>query len=166
LLWSTGHPPSGQSLRTPVRMARANQIMHRLRHIGRSAPFIGVIGTLLSILLALVIWEGLRRRWSQEESKIEAAVRSDIPEPRFRNTSPCVCYVGDEACSHCHPQIAESYQNHPMARSSAPARDVLHLEHFQKTNRDPFEASGFWFSIEPRGESEYHKTVRRDTEGK
>lgn len=34
-------------------------------------------------------------------------------------------FVGSEACSACHPAIAASYRQSPMARSSGPLRDVL-----------------------------------------
>src|SRR5947209_15989613 len=84
-------------------------------------------------------------------------------------------YVGDEACSRCHPQIARTYHQHPMAHSCAPVSARKDKGGGMKdetpgslssfiSQPSSFEAAGLQFVVEPRDQKIFHKTTRLDSE--
>src|SRR5262249_36593676 len=83
-------------------------------------------------------------------------------ESPYKNTRPGVEYVGDAACARCHAEIAESYHQHPMGRSliavgSGPSGEA---------ERASFEAQGFHYPVERRGDRVIHEETRRDAQGR
>ena len=75
----------------------------------------------------------------------------------FANVRPEVRYVGDEACAGCHRALAESYRQHPMGRSLAPAATARAVERYDGAAHNPFEAGGFRYRVDRRGERIFHK---------
>jgi hypothetical protein len=93
---------------------------------------------------------------------------TDLPKPAnpFLNSAADVGYVGDEVCARCHADVADSYAKHPMGKSSTPIGKILPLEKLGKKNQNPFQASGLVFSVEAKIDSEVHRIVKEDAEGK
>jgi tetratricopeptide (TPR) repeat protein len=83
----------------------------------------------------------------------------------YRNVRPEVNYVGDEACSVCHPRQSTSYHNHPMGRSLSSVVRASPLERYDRAARNPFDAAGFRYAIERRGERVFHKETAIDPSG-
>ncbi len=77
------------------------------------------------------------------------------PDPRttyagpFLNVRPDVRYVGDDRCADCHPDVAESYRKHPMARSFRPIARVAPAQSYDASLNNPFEAFGCRLQAEP-----------------
>jgi Flp pilus assembly protein TadD len=84
----------------------------------------------------------------------------------FRNVRPEVKYVGDAACAECHFRIVQTYRRHPMGRSLAPVAKAPTLEHHETAAKNPFQASGLRYQVEPRGERVYHKEAFLDSRGR
>jgi hypothetical protein len=80
-----------------------------------------------------------------------------------RNVRPEVEYVGDEACASCHPTEGTSFPQHPMGRSAAYVSHVT-KDHYDQATKNPFQALGFEFRIEPHGSEVTHKEIRRDSQ--
>ena len=84
----------------------------------RRRPFLAAVAI---IGAGAILWLWLSGSPPSDESS-----RPDPPPPdprlvfetRHRNVRPDVQYVGDEACSGCHAEIARTYRNHPMGRSA------------------------------------------------
>ena len=59
-----------------------------------------------------------------------------VPSPQHppRPAAPRSDYVGSQVCSSCHREIAESYFQHPMGRSSAPIQDANTIEDYTEHN--------------------------------
>src|SRR5262249_41239728 len=76
-----------------------------------------------------------------------------------------VAYVGDQVCAGCHAEHAESYGRHPMGRSLAPIRQAPPLEQYDPPAHDPFEALGFQFAVERRGDRVWHRARQRTPGG-
>jgi hypothetical protein len=74
----------------------------------------------------------------------------------FLNVRPEVRYVGDEACAGCHRALTNSYHQHPMARSLAPAAKASALERYDTNAHNPFEAQGFLYRVDRQGERIFH----------
>ena len=77
------------------------------------------------------------------------------PNSHYRNIRPSVKYVGDEACTRCHAEIAQAYRNHPMGRSL----DDVKLATFPGTNSLSFQAQGLEYAVERRGDRVFHKEI-------
>src|SRR5438093_698636 len=80
------------------------------------------IFVILMLLAVPVFW--LLRFWLTYSAPDKSIPTGD---PRltfgtpFRNVRPEVRYVGDERCADCHLSHTESFRQHPMGRSLAPA---------------------------------------------
>jgi predicted CXXCH cytochrome family protein len=83
----------------------------------------------------------------------------------YRNVQPDVAYVGDDACSQCHPTQAETYREHPMGRSLAAVADVAPSQRYDASVHNPFRAVGAYFSVEHLGPRVVHKETRKDPQG-
>ncbi len=79
----------------------------------------------------------------------------DATASPYANTRPGVKYVGDAACAGCHQDEARTYRQHPMGRSCAPV--AADLEHYDAAARNPFQALGRQFLVEPRAAAVVHK---------
>lgn len=79
----------------------------------------------------------------------------------FLNAKPGVRYVGSATCTRCHADIAESFRRHPMGRSAA---QVSAAE--LKESAGSFQAQGFEYAVELRGENVVHRETRRDQSGR
>jgi Flp pilus assembly protein TadD len=82
----------------------------------------------------------------------------------YRNVRPEVKYVGDQACAGCHAELMRSYHGHPMARSilalddaTLPEPDVPHTADFQ--------ALGYHYRVERRGNRIVHREAKEDPQG-
>jgi Tfp pilus assembly protein PilF len=97
-----------------------------------------------------------------------AASDSSTADPRlsyhgpFRNIHPKVRYVGDAACAECHKDIADSYRQHPMGRSLAPAAQMVARFVYDRKHNNPFESLHSRFIVERRGDHLLHRQVRLD----
>jgi hypothetical protein len=70
-------------------------------------------------------------------------------------------YVGDAACSRCHPDIAETFARHPMGRSMADAAEVM-----PEVEGIVFEVGNLVYSIERRDGRVFHREAKRDEAGR
>src|SRR5262249_46205130 len=68
-----------------------------------------------------------------------------------RNVHPDVRYVGDQACSRCHAEIADSYRHHPMGRSLAPIAAVAATQAYTAEHNNPFRALSSTFLVDRQG---------------
>jgi hypothetical protein len=91
-------------------------------------------------------------------------VERAFPSP-YLNLAPEVKYVGDEACSHCHPAVAESYQQHPMGRSLAAVAAHFNPSRTERTTSRSFEKFGFQFLVDRQGDRLFHRELRKDSRG-
>src|SRR5438477_6416610 len=90
--------------------------------------------------------------------------RLTFPTP-YRNVRPEVKYVGDQACSDCHPTQFESFRQTPMGRSLLPISSISSEEHYDAKTNNPFAKLGFFFQVEQRAGKVYHRQARRDAQG-
>lgn len=103
-------------------------------------------------------------RWTRPRDAVPDALPRLPPaeDPRltiatpFLNVRPEVRYVGDEVCARCHPDLTDSYRRHPMGRSLAPLATASALECYEADARNPFEAIGFLYRVDRRGERIFH----------
>src|SRR6266849_3616922 len=120
------------------------------------------VGLLLTLALC---WWYVHRQ--QREMVIETT--EDKPGATFtspyRNVRPDVAFVGDDACSQCHPTQAETYREHPMGRSLAAVGEVAPSQRYDVAVHNPFQAVGAFFSVEHRGPRVFHKETRKDPQG-
>jgi hypothetical protein len=84
----------------------------------------------------------------------------------YRNARSGVRYVGDAACAKCHRDIAATYREHPMGRSLAPIADAPPEVRGEGAGRELFEAQGYHYALERRGDQTYLTETRRDAEGR
>jgi hypothetical protein len=104
--------------------------------------------------------------------------RSSLPPPAqpedprvtyggpYLNVHPEVRYVGDDRCTDCHRDIAESYHKHPMARTLAPIAQLAPSQSYDAAQNNPFEAFGSVFQVERRGDAVSHRQTRVDDAGR
>jgi hypothetical protein len=78
---------------------------------------------------------------------------------------PDVAYVGDAACSECHPGHAESYRHHPMGRSLSPVSQSQPLERYGPEANPTFDRLGFRFVVDRSGDRMIHRAQRVDGSG-
>jgi hypothetical protein len=93
------------------------------------------------------------------------------PDPRlsyhgpFKNVHPDVAYVNDAACAECHPRHAETFGQHPMARTLMPIDQVGPLP-LDAAAHHPFEALGQQFQVSHRGGRTSHARTAVDPDGR
>ncbi|HVX12412.1 MAG TPA: tetratricopeptide repeat protein [Pirellulales bacterium] len=80
------------------------------------------------------------------------------PEPRPGG------YVGSEACTKCHSQIAETYAQHPMYRSAGRTPGSDDVEDFEHGTEFTF-ADGRTYRVVKEDDGIYHHESLRDKEG-
>ncbi|MCI0460456.1 MAG: tetratricopeptide repeat protein [Gemmataceae bacterium] len=85
---------------------------------------------------------------------------------RYRNVHPSISYVGDEACAHCHAEIAEAFRRHPMGQSLAPVVSATPAERHDRETRNPFDTLGFRYQVERRGGQVFHRETALDPQGR
>jgi hypothetical protein len=85
---------------------------------------------------------------------------------RYRNVRPEVQYVGDAVCGECHTRIAQTYRRHPMGRSLAPVSEASTRERYDLAAKNPFEAPGLGYTVEPEGDRVFHKEAVLDPTGR
>jgi tetratricopeptide (TPR) repeat protein len=85
-----------------------------------------------------------------------------VAESPFRNLAPGIDYVGDAACARCHADVAESYRAHPMGRSVATAAAATDGGPLTAPAGAAFDAAGFHYTVEPRGDRLVHREQRLD----
>src|SRR5438270_7831566 len=125
----------------------------------KRACVIGLIALAPVLVLSVwAAWERLSPRSPPRESHAEvpADPRLTYATP-FRNVRPDVQYVGDGACAGCHAGKSASYRRHPMGRSFAPITEAGTETPLTRDANNPFEALGFQFQIERRGERIVHR---------
>jgi hypothetical protein len=153
------------------------------RHaLGKWGLRIGGIALLaLLVLYAAWKWSRVVGWWAGEVVKEQLPsttspphdpTTSTPPDPRltfatpYRNVRPEVGYVGDEACSACHSRIADTYRRHPMGRSLSSVTSLALLERDDAASHNPFDAAGFRYAVERRGERVFHMETALDAAGK
>ncbi len=84
---------------------------------------------------------------------------------RFRNVRPEVQFVGDDACSKCHPNHVASYHLHPMGQSLVPIAQAIRVENYDAAAPRSFTTAGFQYEVERRGEQVRHTERRLRPDG-
>jgi predicted CXXCH cytochrome family protein len=84
------------------------------------------------------------------------------PQSPWLNARPGVKYVGDAACAHCHPDIAETFRLHPMGRSLAPIASAPAVGSARPTGTTTFSAGPSVFTIDRRDGREIHRETCLD----
>jgi predicted CXXCH cytochrome family protein len=95
--------------------------------------------------------------WLRPAASVPATDPRLTANTPYRNVRPEVRYVGDAACAECHKAEAETYRLHPMGRSLAPVADLVTARRYDETVHNPFEADGFRYRVEPRGDRVFHQ---------
>jgi tetratricopeptide (TPR) repeat protein len=135
---------------------------HNARHL--------IIAAVLAVgVLAAVgtIWIYLRSAAPSDNEK------KSFPPPvdprlayqgRFLNIDPSVRYVGSAECFPCHDSIAESYNQHPMARSLMPIGKVEAAKPSDKAHNNPFLNEDFksLFRVDRDQNRVWHRQTRLD----
>jgi hypothetical protein len=131
-------------------------------HAPRPVPQTWRRGALL--LLALLTLLGGAAAWWWWPRRPPQPPAEDVSP--YRNTSPEVRYVGDEACAGCHADKARTYRQHPMGRSFAPVAAELDRQRLDDKANNPFTALGNQFLVERRGQGVFHRVSYRDPQGR
>jgi hypothetical protein len=127
-------------------------------------PWRGIVPVLLTTLglvVAYWVW-GPSWRGSSMGRITPLSKRPLASNPPSRNILPGVRYVGDAACARCHPEIAQAYHNHPMGRSL----DRVQPAALSDMGSPSFQAQGWEYSVEYRGDRLWHKEIKRDAGGR
>lgn len=82
--------------------------------------------------------------WGPVAGPPETDPRLDPAVP-YLNVRPDVRYVGDGACSSCHPLECDSYHRHPMGRSLAAVAGPRAGEHLGPDGQTSFQAGGLTY---------------------
>jgi tetratricopeptide (TPR) repeat protein len=118
---------------------------------------LGAIVVLLALVLIVFLVMAITK-WRSKSEKTPVADNSPLNfDSPYRNVRPDVRYVGDEVCSRCHAALAAAYRKHPMSRSLAPVSVAEPLEGYDLASHNPFEAQGFHYQVERRGQQVFHK---------
>jgi Flp pilus assembly protein TadD len=127
--------------------------------------FLLALGLLL--LLGLAGW----KLWPRSAPPVNEGPIPPPEDPRlafatpYRNVRPDVKYVGDAACTGCHASQTKGYREHPMGRSLAPVQSATQLERYDAAAKNPFDALGFHYQIDRRGERVFHRETASDVKG-
>ncbi len=78
----------------------------------------------------------------------------------FQNIHPDVQYVGMDACTQCHADIAASYVRTPMANTLIPVRELARSLSYDQINNNPFTAFEVLFKIERQGDRLWQREAR------
>lgn len=127
-------------------------------------------GIVAVAVIAAVAWVSRSWWWPRaSDGPIANSGQSDLPnDPRetfdtpFRNVRPQVKYVGDAVCAQCHEKIDQSYHHHPMGRSMDTVTKRDPDERLGAVDRNPFDAGGFRYEVDRRGEKVYHRETAID----
>jgi Flp pilus assembly protein TadD len=95
-------------------------------------------------------------RWNQRSSDGDDA--ETPPASPYLNTAAGVRYVGDKVCARCHTREYESYRQHPMGNSMAPAAEPVRPSP-EDGAVESFDALGSHFRVERRGQRLYHQEI-------
>jgi Tetratricopeptide repeat/Cytochrome c554 and c-prime len=101
---------------------------------------------------------------SWQSTRTQRVHRIDLASP-YENTRPEVRYLGDSACAGCHAKSAETFRQHPMARSLAPIGESYVMKGGEGSGQTLFESQGLRYSIELRDAHVFHQETRRDESG-
>ena len=71
-------------------------------------------------------------------------------------------YVGSHRCAECHEEISEQFANHSMGRSAKPLDSSVELPLIEKAQ---FDAGGFRYSVQRRGNDWIHRQTRLAKDG-
>ena len=104
-------------------------LLHRRRIIG--------LGAFVVALIAGALWVA-RDRW---QTALNGPARGEERTP-YLNARPGVAFVGDEACTRCHAEIAADYRLHPMGRSLATADQASQREPRRRPHGDDVRGPG------------------------
>ena len=126
-----------------------------LFHLERqTVPVSLAIGVLVASVLGF--W-ALRETRGPDPNKTRMDI-SSLPSSSspYKNTSPGVLFVGDEAW-RCHAEIAQAYRQHPMGHSAATPDKVL-----PEVSGLVFRVNDMTYSIDRRGGRLFHMETRGD----
>ncbi|MFO0875929.1 MAG: tetratricopeptide repeat protein [Gemmataceae bacterium] len=90
------------------------------------------------------------------------------PDPRltysgpFQNVGPEVGHVGDGKCAECHFDIALTYFEHPMGRSTVAIADLASQQKYGTEQNLPFDKKGLRFWVDREGDRVWHRHARLD----
>jgi hypothetical protein len=118
----------------------------------------------LALLFLLAAWFAFKSWPDPQRGSTDHDPRLIFDTP-YRNVRPEIGYVGDEVCSRCHAEAADSYHQHPMARSLAPVGLATLVEHYDPGARNPFDAGGFQYQVVQRDQRMIHQEIRRNSQG-
>src|SRR5260370_1455425 len=197
-LGSEGVKPTSQwEIRCPLLpkwqpcAGREASLMSRSETAGPQHPrrgrirFVVVVGLAACLTLALFLaWNWRPHRLATSVSD-DAAAADSTGDPRltfptpYPNVCPSVQYVGDAVCNRCHAGITQSYHQHPMGRSLAPAsrqaaasntglpchaRTAERVEHAESRYHEPLFRQGSAIGCERcHGPGELHVHRREDS---
>ena len=120
------------------------------------------------LLGCAMVWARRHGRGGLSETGAAGALEHRAwPQSPWKNARLDVDYVGDAACARCHAEIAGTYRRHPMGRSMSPIapRPTADVEK-KPGGTAVFEVGHSQYSIERRGDREYHRETQRDGEGR
>jgi predicted CXXCH cytochrome family protein len=134
--------------------------MHLSAHTGvervwRCRRGVLAAGVVLLLLGGFVLWKKGLGPTAPSPTAPSRDPRLDYAGP-FQNVHPGVGYVGDARCAECHEDKAQTYHEHPMARSLLPIAAVAPRQPYDASHRNPFEALGRRFWVERCGERVWH----------
>jgi predicted CXXCH cytochrome family protein len=128
-----------------------------------------VLSAFLSLGLVICWWGRSRPPIEISERNSAGSISADDPRRTFptpyQNVRPEVQYVGDEACAQCHPRIADTYRRHPMGHSLAPISSAAAVERYDESAQNPFQAQGFRYQVQRRGDRVFHQEAMLDHHG-
>ena len=104
----------------------------------------------------------LRSSKTDEEAQdvpVETAAQLVLPTPGPVSHN----YVGSEACTKCHAEIAKKYHATPMANSMATVESHDLPELRQKSEFSPVSALAY--KVEFQDHKQIHHEIRKDSEG-
>jgi hypothetical protein len=123
---------------------------------------------MIAALAGSILLAGLGFGWALRRAGDGAASRDrravDWPRSPWKNARLDVAYVGDAACTRCHPDIAATFRSHPMGRSLAPIAEATLGE--TQDGSTTFEANGSRFTVEHQRGRMVHREARIDNKGR
>ncbi len=133
---------------------------------------VGLIAVAIAVGVAVACWgyfQPIPAEPVPEERPPEGLLP---PDPRqsyvgpFHNVRPGVKYVGDATCAECHAEIARTYSQHPMGRSTVPIAQFSGRLPLDPAHHNPFEAFSIQFRVDVQGNRVSHHQARLTPEGK